>query len=435
MNSLARVLTRLDSFIAEIEELEQSEFPYDAPRAALRWIKGWFCSLRKSSAALGISPSADEVKEFANETLVMCEKYLPILGFMLRATNVRNGFEVVGPLRRLAEQLLLPDHAAEELGIQLILSSEWEYMPMFRVAADLPRYVMIGLPAHESSNPLLYPLCGHELGHALWDRGGRDSIYFAKVRDGLDAVFRERRREFVKVFPHFEKCPQPPATVQGDLFAESYDDIKFQTVQWAVMQAEESFCDFVGLRLFGRAYFLAYTHLLFPGNIGPRLPGYPNTVARIQHMMTAFEAYGISKDGLSCDPFADRPGSKLPSDQLLMSFADETVNKVVGDLIEDVDQAAKHAKIPPVDVAQVERIKAAFHYVVPSGSQARLADILNAGWKVFEDDTFWVEYEHIHKDKVRILRDLLLKSIELIEVEEIRIEMEKRYAAPNRGDS
>jgi hypothetical protein len=73
--------------------------------------------------------------------------------------------------------------------------------------------------------------------------------------------------------------------------------------------------------------------------------------------------------------------------------------------------------------------------VVPPVGGAGLADILNAGWRVFEDDGFWKEYDHIYNDKARVLRDLLLKSIELIEVEEIRIEMEKRHAAANRSDS
>ena len=33
----------------------------------------------------------------------------------------------------------------------------------------MPGFVLIGLPAQESSNPLLMPLAGHEMGHIVWD--------------------------------------------------------------------------------------------------------------------------------------------------------------------------------------------------------------------------------------------------------------------------
>src|SRR4051812_25114337 len=36
------------------------------------------------------------------------------------------------------------------------------------VFSELPNFVLIGLPASESDNPLIIPLAGHELGHSVW---------------------------------------------------------------------------------------------------------------------------------------------------------------------------------------------------------------------------------------------------------------------------
>jgi hypothetical protein len=53
---------------------------------------------------------------------------------------------------------------------RLILSSEWEYVPYTypQNLNELPEFIVIGLPASESDNILVFPAAGHELGHSLW---------------------------------------------------------------------------------------------------------------------------------------------------------------------------------------------------------------------------------------------------------------------------
>ena len=41
-----------------------------------------------------------------------------------------------------------------------------------------------------------------------------------------------------------------------------------QAVAWCLRQAEESFCDFIGVRLFHLSYLDAFAYLLSPGTVG-----------------------------------------------------------------------------------------------------------------------------------------------------------------------
>ena len=95
-------------------------------------------------------------------TLDELTRFLPVLGFVLRSTNVRTAFEIHGPLLRLTREFLGAD-------TRLLVSSEWEYSPYtYSPLPDFADFVLIGFPASESANPLVVPLAGHELGHSLW---------------------------------------------------------------------------------------------------------------------------------------------------------------------------------------------------------------------------------------------------------------------------
>ena len=53
-------------------------------------------------------------------------------------------------------------------------------------------------------------------------------------------------------------------------------------------------------------------------------------------------------------------------------------------------------------------------HIVPARDPVALADILNAGWKAFHDPKLWEEQVE-EKDRDRTLKELLLKSIEVLE--------------------
>ena len=118
-----------------------------------------------------------------------------------RSTNVRNAFQICAPLQRLCECVLEPSISPLRRTTRLILSSEWTYQPQVYPEKDfLPSYVLIGLPAPESSNPLLLPLAGHELGHSLWranDVG--DELNFSVVQHVINAIVLHKD-SFIKIY-------------------------------------------------------------------------------------------------------------------------------------------------------------------------------------------------------------------------------------------
>jgi len=179
-------ISRLDGVLEEIGRLKESEFPYVHSRDALARIEQLFLSHKATLGGLPPDKNPAIVQRFCSSALTDLFKYLAFLGFILRSTNVRNAFEVYGPLLRLSQLILGPD-------TKLILSSEWEdYSPFtYRPIAELPNFVLIGFPAPESSNPLLIPLAGHELGHTIWNVRDLSSKYKKRIEEKIIAEIRE----------------------------------------------------------------------------------------------------------------------------------------------------------------------------------------------------------------------------------------------------
>lgn len=189
MASIDHACRRITAAIDEIERLRESDFPYPHAREALveldRMFRAQLDVLRRipEGAAVHVTNNA------CSASLYQLFVYVPILGFILRSTNVRNAFEAYSPLLRLARSLLGRD-------TKLILSSEWDYSPfVYMPMTDLPGFVLIGLPAPESANPLLVPLAGHELGHWLWQAANLGRISPAKrSTSGRTASTADRAR-------------------------------------------------------------------------------------------------------------------------------------------------------------------------------------------------------------------------------------------------
>ena len=106
---------------------------------------------------------------------------------------------------------------------RLILSSEWTYQPQVYPEKDfLPSYVLIGLPAPESSNPLLLPLAGHELGHSLWRANNvGDELNLSVVQHVINAIVLQKDL-FIKTYqselsyPDIESATQPQFIEDSD---------------------------------------------------------------------------------------------------------------------------------------------------------------------------------------------------------------------------
>jgi hypothetical protein len=142
-----------------IEELLDGDFPLNSGQRALERLDNVFAELEKRLTRAGKLRDQDSIAQVANNINVKVYQVLPILGFILRSTNVRNAFELVDPLQAIAT-------AALQGNPQLLLSSEWDYVPFAypQSLEDLKSFVLIGLPASEAGSALLIPLAGHELG-------------------------------------------------------------------------------------------------------------------------------------------------------------------------------------------------------------------------------------------------------------------------------
>ena len=408
MATLDHARERLAATQAEVGRLKESEFPYSHPREVLELLEGLFA---KQQAVLEkVSPTAvtSVVHNACSTSLYQLFVYVPVLGFILRATNVRNAFEWYAPLLRLARIALKPD-------VKLIISSEWDYSPfVYRAMTDLPGFVLIGLPAPESSNPLLLPLAGHEMGHSLWESKSLANEFAARIETGvLDELTKKRWIEYSALYPQYKDC-KAPDLINGDLFVRSTWVSAFD---WCSMQAEEVFCDCFGLRLFAESYLHAFAYLLAPGTSGRRSLHYPTMQRRISHMLQAAGAMGITVSADFAAGFEAETDPTEPATKLLVSIADEVSTLLVPDLIKTAKDAADARSVPSRDAARVADICREFEMVIPTGGPQALTDIVNAAWQSALKPKLWDAVPQIKaEDRDRVLGDLVLKSMEVSEV-------------------
>lgn len=410
---------RINSALDEVHHLQQGEFPYDESKAALLKLAELFES---DIQRLGkCNPHGDPavIQRVCSDSLDNLFRYLPILGFILRSTNVRNAFEVYGPLRRLIRQILGFYAKPGQLQAQLVLSSEWEYSPYTYptdIIPDLPDFVFIGLPAQESSNPLLLPIAGHEIGHSLWSCLRLDSSYSPEVEREIPQAFTRRKSEFNQAFPLHAKSKEDPGT--SVLVADSRDKAKV----WTLDQAQESYCDFIALRIFGISYLYAFRYLLAPG-AGARHTSYPNMEQRARHLAVAAAQYGINLTDYGQPYEADFQDQPLPSlsdaDTFILSVADEVHEHIIQRLIQQANDDIAQVGINVPSPKNALSISQKFLRIIPADKCQSLADLLNGGWLAYMNDNRWATTPEIHKDRNAILFDLILKSVEVFEIEQI----------------
>jgi hypothetical protein len=410
-------LGRLDAALEEINRIEDSEFPYDQSHEALGRIRDLFKDCRKRIVQLPSDKALDIVKAMCGEVLTTLFRYLPLIGFILRSTNVRNAFELYGPLLRLARQIVSPT-------TKLVLSSEWRmYSPFtyLRIPA-LPEFVLIGFPAPESANPLLLPLAGHELGHTVWGTRAFGTQYRQQIEqhviNGVETNFQEYNRLF-------GSDNLIAGEAQNNIFVRRRIAVP---AAWALRQAEEYFCDFLGLALFDKAYLHAFAYLVSPAPAGERAVFYPNTIRRIDALLTAADVFKekapdayVAEEGFRREfreLFQDQsdPAPAEREKRFFVALADSAADSVVARLISDAEKVRLDSAIPPLAVQAKTDVLNSFKFEVPA-QQATLSSVVNAAWDAYHDATFWPDATADQKNHT--LKELALKTIEVIEIEQI----------------
>src|SRR6185437_1729082 len=76
---------------------------------------------------------------------------------------------------------------------------------------------------------------------------------------------------------------------------------------YSLLQCEEAFCDFLGLRLFGESYLQAQAYMLAPNWPGERPLHYPSERQRAEYLVHVATAAGIAVPAGYVDLFVERP--------------------------------------------------------------------------------------------------------------------------------
>lgn len=394
---------RVLAFLREIDRVKDSDFPYPDSEEALlsieETVRGWHRSLQ----SLSTESDPAIVQNACSESLAIVAECLPFLGFILRSTNVRNSFEVFGPLHRLAKLLLGGE-------VRLILSSEWVHSPhIYARIPQLPNFVLLGLPAFESGNPLLIPLAGHELGHTAWDVQALKGDFDAQVLLFIHSYVKDHPKEYETAFGEVES---------GDLFLRKN---VLPAHLWAMSQIEETFCDCLGVRLFGEAFIHAFAYLLLPWFSDRRVCYYPNMQQRFSNLRQAAEHFGVtlSQDYESCIKQETISSVESAKDEFLLSLADKAASSMVDEVINKASQLADDRQMPGPTPSKIDRALTSFKLLTPASGIGSLVDILNAGWQVYQQADFWKDAPDVPEERrVSTLYEVVLKSIEILEVEE-----------------
>jgi hypothetical protein len=196
--------------------------------------------------------------------------------------------------------------------------------------------------------------------------------------------------------------------------------------KWAYRQAEETYCDFIGIYLFGVSYLHAFSYMSAPQIIKSRLCYYPIFNKRISNMITAANAYGYQEEiPKNYRPYYEEPVLTPTKDlnQFLLSLVDTTLERVIDKLIDIVNDNLDSGDIPRPTKNETDRILNCFSQLIPAENVFSLADIINAAWKANNNNNLWKEMDINEEKRIEIISNLSLKTIEVLDIEQRKKEI------------
>jgi hypothetical protein len=387
-----------------IDVLLDGEFPVDSGKKALRKLRHVFGELDKKLDRARKLNDSNLIKEISNNINRKMLLSLPVLGFILRSTNVRNAFELLEPLQYIADSAL---HGKPEL----LLSSEWDYVPFAYPQSlhDLKSFVLIGLPASEAGSALLMPLAGHELGHAVWRNRGIEGSILTILQYKIEDLYNQAKLSgtFKRHFPDYDEGD----IVYKELFPEAIAD----SVEIAVFQAEEIFCDLFAYAIFGESFVYAFAYILAPGFGTTRRSRYPAYKKRLSSIREVAKSEGVTlpDDGdLSFSPEDDQGN---PRERFVVQIAEQSVSDIIGALwghiLKLIADGKIHRPVRSKSLAHLNEIRSG----IPTHAPVCLGDIINAGWSYYHELQKSGQSVETLSEEIDTLNEILLKSIEVLE--------------------
>ena len=400
-NTTVAFLTKLKKLEQQLTIARLSDFSYPDARDALNILR---TRVKKKRIQVEESErfSTGTRNAILRDVNFLIVRLTAIAGIITRSASVRNAFELYAPFLEICKSLVGND-------ARLVLSSEWEYVPFTypQNLAELPEFIVIGLPASESDNVLIFPAAGHELGHSVWSKHGLADKFKPRIEGHVSDALRRNLQEFEAVFPDVKG-----ADLDQDMFVQY---IKSSIVYSVNRQAEETFADFIGLLLFGEGYLCAFEYLIAPQIVGARSKEYPETQERAATLQKfANDKLGVARDGYSNSFSVDTP-FRLPHDTFICSIADQVVRELHEEIYSSANGIVTHSGINLPSADGTAAVLGAFIRGVPYDDSVALGDLINAAWHVFHSG----EQEN-HRQQghgfADFISDLVLKSAEIHEI-------------------
>ena len=407
MHIEAIVHHKIVSVIQQIKELLESDFPSDSPKKALNTLLTFFDSYH-GTLSRALQSNNERILLAAATTINQrIYQYLPVIGFLQRSTDVINSFEYFYSLREITKTYV-------GANADIVISSEWDYSPLtygLSVGA-LPNCVLMGLPVSESSNVLIIPLVGHELGHTVWHQEKIAIKMQPDIQKMVEIEIFNRSNEFKIAFPHHKDLNITKAEISQNLFIVT---IIADIMMLCMRQVEEIFCDAFGAELFGIGFLKAFRYLLAPNLGGARTFDYPTLINRAKFLRD------YSKNEKSTfmlnyvSSFAEIPTNLTAVDKFLSETADTVAIHFASKLYEESHNIASKDVTHLPNNANARLIKTHFDKGVPPNNPMRLSDIINAAWE-FADEKFEVfDVKDQKRHEFNWISQVAFKAIEILE--------------------
>ncbi|MBF0324747.1 MAG: hypothetical protein HQL42_06700 [Alphaproteobacteria bacterium] len=435
---------RIEALKSEIDDLAAEVLPQEATRTALTKMGKELCDF--------LDAIAPRFKHITTETLFRTKRknlfdisvklaaFIPQLGFLRRSAHERNAYEFYDPLRRIARKLF-------DDRVDVVLSSEWEASPLARhtgIEIGETKFVFIGLPVTEASNPLIIPLAGHELGHSLWSHIRWLEEELQSHKKELHSLTGEKRAQ---VEQHIEQAEAPGMRLyhriieavephlNGDRFCPHTTEkkicadipVKNDFYDQIINQVEEVFCDIVGIRMFGASYLYAFHYLLCPG-VGTKYNNnYPETGHRYDVMFKVLRKFKGALGEMPPDgPLWWHPvPTNLHADSLALSQT--IIDSALPTLIDVVETlfSGKCIEMPRPDDVKPLKSRLALGAPIDAKSGETLQRLILAGWLAHQDHKVFPNDHGLNDRRHAVIGELILKSIELLEIHNLQEEFRK----------
>lgn len=404
---------KIQSAIDQVRELLAVEFPHPDSQEALRIILKLLEDTRIELHTIDGYNKAI-VNAACMRAIGQLSLTLEVLGRIINSANIRNAFETHYPLLQLSKQFLNDN-------TKLILSFEWDYVPFTypQNIDELPDFVVIALPASESTNTLIIPAAGHELGHSAW-RHSFLKNYEERVEDCIwDILLHEAFTNTLQRITSTLPIEARKQFGRGDLLSKI---LLIDAFEWALSQCEELFCDFVGMQIFGSAFPKAFAYLLAPRLAKERAPDYPSLKSRSEYMSRFAKKSQIEmpENYSSIFQAEDEPFRPERFRYLMLKLADAAVEHLSEALMDTAIECCTSKGFSPPTHTQCESIRKALLSHVPSDNPISLAHVIVAGWDVYENPEFLNDKKmKLHSRRISLLNEIMLKSIEVIELKSL----------------